>query len=215
MIVLSDFAISDMPKTGGSFARALMGISRGKGELKEKHIRFDVDVPTYFFLREPKDWYCSLISFLRYGSESDFGAICPIADALASHGILSSVSYLNVATGGDELTRDIIRKIKHADNNYCSCVIEWSKSEYVDLYSFMVSYFSRDAIILPFSELKNSLIALCAAHGQQMIEEFKERRVSKTKHKIDISEFSQKIESATHEAYLRANGKAYSFSRAV
>lgn len=190
MIVFDGFAIHDMPKTGGAFVRRAFGhrISGGyHARLAEKHRVFDVPVPAYAFVRSPLSWYVSYVSFVRHGSDSDFGARCPIAKALSEQRALTVERYFDACLGNDEAIRMVVAATERDPHyNIFNRVIEWAQSGSGDLYSWMADYFTAGAAILRHEDLSAAVVALSEKYDQPIVVDDVGRKHSVTQRKVAV-----------------------------
>lgn len=173
MIVFDRFAIRDMPKTGGAFVRNAFGyMASADPDLRRamKHRVFDVSVPTYAFIRSPLSWYVSYVSFVRFGSDIDFGARCPVAKALSEQGALTVERYFDACLGNDEAIRRVVATTERDPHfNIFNRVIEWAQSGSGDLYSWLADYFTAGAIVLRREDLSAAVVALSEKYDQPIV----------------------------------------------
>lgn len=193
MIVFDKFAICDMPKTGGAFIRNAFGYMANDSHaerLADKHRVFDVAVPTYAFVRSPLSWYVSYVSFVKYGSNTDFGARCPIAKALSEKGELTVESYFNACLGNDYVTRQIVANTsRDPQYNIFNRVVEWAQSDTADLYTWMTDYFMSEAIVLRHEELSAAVVALADKYGQPIVVDDVTCKHSVTERKVIVPKY--------------------------
>lgn len=193
MIVFNGFAVCDMPKTGGAFIRNAFGYMPEAGyyeRLAVKHRVFDVDVPTYAFVRSPLSWYVSYVSFVRYGSNTDYGARCPVAKALSEAGALTVEAYFNACLGNDADVRRIVANTELDPHyNIFNRVIEWARSDTADLYSWMLNYFTSGATVLRHEDLSDAVVALSEKYNQPILVDDVRHRQSVTTRKVAVPEY--------------------------
>ena len=132
MIEFDRFSICDMPKTGGKFLRTVFdAIPKCDDERNRRHLMTGGTSPRYLFVRNPRDWYVSYISFNRYGSTDEVGFPCPIANALWYAKNLSVDSYINACLGNDSETRNKVASINpDLAINIQKLIIWWARSDF-------------------------------------------------------------------------------------
>lgn len=170
MIVANNFAISDMPKTGGTYISHLL-------KYHNNHQRFDVSVPVYSFYRDPVDWYISYISFMchgsvLYGDRFDEPTVQYLQN---KYGHIDATKYLDLLLNinKEEIIWSRPNNTAPRDSlNYffSHLYFDWLESSDKDLYSYCCDFYLKDTIIMPFSKLEKSIEYIFNLHNTPIIE---------------------------------------------